>query len=332
LQGYLKFKEKDEELYEIDRPDISSNNWFVHTYLRFVVKVKKWFDMITVKEIYSGLIFILPILSNEKKRQKHLKKCISKIKKLMKKYQISQMVLAEELQQDETFMEGFQNNRKVERKVHILDGKKLITYLIKEIVEYISNKQGRTLELEDVHVLVKQDNLQYRENITFLASYFKTLNIVTPSLKNYQKLAKQLEEKQDIILTVTNNRKKSLKRAKWVINFDLSAEEIKKYTINRMATIIYLTKEGIYEESGFEGLHICKAGIDVSQEIKDFFEKQNLLNQCPITVLYESTIQCQKSFKQVKEQMRKDQVKIEKLYGRRGLLSEKEYQERKDIY
>ena len=332
MQGYLKFKEKDEELYEIDRTEISSNNWFAHTYLRFVVKVKKWFDMITVKEIYSGLIFILPILSNEKKRQKHLKKCISKIKKLMKKYQISQMVLAEELQQDETFMEGFQNNRKVERKVHILDGKKLITYLIKEIVEYISNKQGRTLELEDVHVLVKQDNLQYRENITFLASYFKTLNIVTPSLKNYQKLAKQLEEKQDIILTVTNNRKKSLKRAKWVINFDLSAEEIKKYTINRMATIIYLTKEGIYEESGFEGLHICKAGIDVSQEIKDFFEKQNLLNQCPITVLYESTIQCQKSFKQVKEQMRKDQVKIEKLYGRRGLLSEKEYQERKDIY
>lgn len=332
MQGYLKFKEKDEELYEIDRLDISSNNWFVHTYLRFVVKAKKWFDMITVKEIYSGLIFILPILSNEKKRQKHLKKCISKIKKLMKKYQISQMVLAEELQQDETFMEGFQNNRKVERKVHILDGKKLITYLIKEIVEYISNKQGRTLELEDVHVLVKQDNLQYRENITFLASYFKTLNIVTPSLKNYQKLAKQLEEKQDIILTVTNNRKKSLKRAKWVINFDLSAEEIKKYTINRMATIIYLTKEGIYEESGFEGLHICKAGIDVSQEIKDFFEKQNLLNQCPITVLYESTIQYQKSFKQVKEQMRKDQVKIEKLYGRRGLLSEKEYQERKDIY
>lgn len=332
MQGYLKFKEKDEELYEIDRTEISSNNWFAHTYLRFVVKVKKWFDMITVKEIYSGLIFILPILSNEKKRQKHLKKCISKIKKLMKKYQISQMVLAEELQQDETFMEGFQNNRKVERKVHILDGKKLITYLIKEIVEYISNKQGRTLELEDVHVLVKQDNLQYRENITFLASYFKTLNIVTPSLKNYQKLAKQLEEKQDIILTVTNNRKKSLKRAKWVINFDLSAEEIKKYTINRMATIIYLTKEGIYEESGFEGLHICKAGIDVSQEVKDFFEKQNLLNQCPITVLYESTIQCQKSFKQVKEQMRKDQVKIEKLYGRRGLLSEKEYQERKDIY
>ena len=135
MQGYLKFKEKDEELYEIDRPNISSNNWFVHTYLRFVVKVKKWFDMITVKEIYSGLIFILPILNNEKKRQKHLKKCISKIKKLMKKYQISQMVLAEELQQDETFMEEFQNNRKVEKKVHILDGKKLITYLIKEMVE-----------------------------------------------------------------------------------------------------------------------------------------------------------------------------------------------------
>lgn len=332
MQGYLKFKEKDEELYEVDMSNIPSNNWFVHHYLGFVVKIKKWLHMITVKEIYSGLIFILPIFNTEKKRQRYLRRCTKKIKKLMKKYQISQMVLAEELQQDETFMKEFQNNREVERKVHILDGRRLMFYLIKEIVEYISSKQGRTIELEDIYVVVKQDNSQYEENIAFLASYFKTLNIVTPSLKTYQKLAKQLEEKQDIILTVTNNKKKSLKRAKWIINFDLSAEEIKKYTINRTATMIYLAKEGVYEANSFEGLHICQAGIDVSQEIKEFFEKQHLLNQCPITVLYESTIQDKKSFKQVKEQMKKDQVKIEKLYGRRGVLAEKEYQKLESTY
>lgn len=326
MQGYLKFKEKEEELYEVNIPDISTKNWFVRAYFGLVVKIKKWFHVMTVKEIYSGLIFILPILSSEKNLPKHLKKCIPKIRKLMRKYQISQMVLAEELRQNETFMKEFQNEREVEKKIHILDGTRIMFYLIKEIIEYIASKQGRTIELEDIYILAKQDSSQYKENILFLAQNFKMINMVSPSLKSYQKLAKQLEEKQDIIITVTNNKKKSLKRARWIVNFDLSTEEIKKYTINRDATIIYLTKEGIYEGNGFEGLHICKADIDVSKETKEEFEKQNLLKQYPITILYESTIQGKKNFKQIKEKMKKDQVEIEKLYGRRGILAEKEYQ------
>ncbi len=332
MQGYLKFKEKDEELYEIDIIEEPSDKkvkrliqLLIHSYLGLVVKIKKWFHIITVKEIYSGLIFILPILSSEKGMQKHLKKCIPKIKKLMKKYQISQVVLAEELRQNELLMQIFQNNSNTERKIHILDGKEVMFYLIKEIVEYISIKQEKTIELEELYLLIKQDNYQYQTNILSLAEHFKNINIVTPSLKTYQKLAKQFEEKYDIIIPITNNKKKSLKRAKWVINFDLNAEEIKKYAINRTATIIYLNKEEIYEESSFEGLHICHAGIDISQEIKDFFDHQGLLNQCPITILYESIIQNKKSFKQVKEQMKRDCVKIEKLYGRRGILSDKEY-------
>lgn len=332
MQGYLKLKEKDEELYEISVAMEPSNNWIkkcisllIYSYLGLVVKIKKWFHIITVKEIYSGLIFILPIFSSDKKLQNQLRKCIPKVKKLMKKYQISQIVLAEKLQQNEIFMQEFQNNREVERKVHILDEKEMMFYLIKEIIEYISQKQGKTIQLEDLYLLVKQDSNQQQANILFLAQNFKNINIITPSLKSYQKLAKQLEEKYDIIVTVTNNKRKSLKRAKWVINFDLSAEEIKKYTINRTAIIVYLTKEGVYEENSFEGLHICKAEIDISQDIKTFFEQQNLLSQYPITVLYESILEDKKSFNKVREQIKKDNVKIEKLWGRRGILTDKEY-------
>lgn len=331
MQGYLKLKEKDEELYEIDLQEAKSSlqilsHFFMRIYLGLVVKIKKWFHIITVKEIYTGLIFILPVFQNEKNLQQHLKKCILKVKKLMKKYQISQMVLAQVLQQNESFMQEFQDNRQVETKVHILDGKRLMSYLIKDIIEHIASKQGRTIELEDIYVLVKQDSMQYRENIAFLAQHFKTVNIITSCLKNYQKLAKQLEEKQNIIVTVTNNKKKSLKRAKWIVNFDLSSEELRKYAINRTATILYLTKEGVYEENSFEGIHICQAGIDVSQEIKQFFETQHLLKQCPLTILYESTIQKTQNLRQIREKLKKDQVRIEKLYGKRGVLSEREYQ------
>lgn len=332
MQGYLKLQEAEEELYEVNVPEKPSDNWLKQvpyfltcSYLKLVVKIKKWLHIITVKEIYLGLIFILPIANLEKNGQRQLKKCIPKVKRLMKKYHVQQIVLAEELRTNEMFLQEFQSNRKVEEQVHILDGTGMMPYLVKDIVEFISQKQGRTPELEDLYLLIKKEDYSYKDNIVFLAQHFKTVNIVTTSLKAYQKFAKQLEEKQDIIVTVTNNKKKSLKRARWIINFDLMTQEIQKYTINRNATIIYLNKQGIYEQNNFEGLHICQAGIDVSQEIKGFFEKQHLLNQCSLTILYESTIEKGKSFRKVIEGIQKDKVKVKRLYGRRGILAEKEY-------
>lgn len=354
MQGYLKLKETDEELYEVKLSgklcerklaekeiNISDFNikkakyniwssmiyFLIQLYLGLVVKIKKWFNIITVKEIYSGLIFILPISQaqcrNIYQKQK-LKKCIPKLKRLMNRYQITRLVLSEELQDDETFLREFQKKQSIEKQIHILDGRELMPYLIKEIVEYISKKQGKTIELEDLYLLIKQDKEQYKENISFLAQYFKTINIITPCLKTYQNLANYLEEKYNTMITVTNNKKKSLRKAKWIINFDLSAEEMKKYTIYRTSIIIYLEKDEIYQNSSFGGLHICNAGIDVSQEIKEYFTKENLINQNSITVLYESMISNRRGFFKTKEQMEKDKVRIEKLYGNRGILSDVE--------
>ena len=120
MQGYLKFKETDTELYEVDVPEKPSGNWLQQliyfltcTYLNLIVKIKKWFHIITVKEIYSGLIFILPISNIEKSEQKQLKKCIPKVKRLMKKYNVQQIVLAEELRKIYFFFQEFKNNIKL---------------------------------------------------------------------------------------------------------------------------------------------------------------------------------------------------------------------------
>ena len=334
MQGYIKLKETDEELYEINfnfkkQEKINRKNFImyivyflIHTYLNVIVQIKKYFHIITVKEIYSGLIFILPF-SKQNNMEKQLKKCIPKIKRLMKKYNIYILVLSDALQKNESFLSNFQNDRILEKKVHILDGKEMMPYLIKEIIEYILQKKGKITKLEDLYLLIKQERSEYKENIAFLSQFFKTINIVTPCLKSYQKFANQLEEKQSAIITVTNNKRKSLRKAKWVVNFDMPADEMKKYTIYQTSTIIYLEKNGVYEGNAFEGLHICKAGIDVSQEIKDFFIKEHLLKQFSITILYESTL-INKKFLSVKEQMKKNQVKIAKLYGRRGILQEEE--------
>ncbi len=334
MQGYLKFKETDEELYEVNVPKPSNllshvAHFIILTYLNLVVFIKKCLNIITVKEIYSGLIFILPISNCESKklgRCKKLQKCIPKLKKIMKKYQISNLILSEDLKNNEEFMQSFCQRCVIEKQVHILDGKGLMPYLIKEIIEYILKNQNKNTLLEDLYILVKENNSKYKENIAFLSQYFKTINIVTPCIKSYQKLANQLEEKYNTMITVTNNKKKSLRKAKWIVNIDMPSEETKKYTIYRTATIIYLEKDDVYKGYAFEGLHICKAGIDVSSQIRDFFAEQYLLNQCPITVLYESTLSNNSNICKIKKQMEKDMVKVNKLYGIRGELSEQEFE------
>lgn len=338
MQAYIKFKETDDELYEVNMPIFKEEKQsiltkvekvFLQIFFLIVVKIKKYLHIITIKQIYTGYIFILPISSMKEKTQydfeKQLKKCIIKVKRLMKQYNISTIILSEELKNNQIFIQKFQDNRDVKRQVKILDGTGLMPYLIQEIIEYISQKHGQRAELEDIYILISQDKIGYKENIAFLTQHFKTINIVTPCLSSYQKLADQLEEKYNAMITVTNNKKKSLRKAKWIVNFDMSTEEMKKYTVYRTSTIIYLNKNDIYEENTFEGLHICNAGIDVSQEVKDFFTKQYLINQCPITILYESTINQKSNMRLIKEQMRKDQVKINRLYGRRGALSEAEF-------
>lgn len=341
MQGYLKFKENDEELYETEiyqkiqqkkkettkymKHIFSIISFIVKMYLNLIVYIKKCFYIITVKEIYSGLIFILP-------HKKQVKRYIPKLKKLMKNYKISTLVLAEELRNNETFLKEFQKDRTVEKQIHILNGKEIMPYLIQEIIQYILQKQGRTTALEDLYLLIKKENSTYKENIAYLTQHFKTVNIVTPCLKAYQNLANQLEEKYNTMITVTNNKKKSMRKAKWIVNFDMQESEIKKYTIYRTATIMYLENSELYKENTFNGIHICRAGIDVSEEIKDFFQKQNLLNQCPITILYESTIIKKRNFNLIKEQMKKDKVKINTLYGTRGILSKIDYEKVKESY
>ena len=324
MQTYIKLKDTNEELYEMK---LEKQNkiiyFFMHIYLEFVVLIKRILHLITVKEIYNGLILIIPF-SKEENAPKNLKKCIPKIKRLMQKYQISTIVLSDEIRQNKEFLEYFQNNRIMEKNVNILDGKEIMPYIIKEIIEYILNLQNKDIKFEDLYIMLKQDKTEYKENIAFLSQFFKTINIITPNLKSYQNLANKLMEKYGVILTVTNNKKKSLRKAKWIVNFDMTAEEIKKYTIYQKSTIIYLGRNGIYEGNAFEGIHICKAGIDISEEIKHNFRKQFLLSQFSVTVLYESILINKISFNAVRDQMTKDRLKITNLYGIRGVLSEEE--------
>lgn len=208
-----------------------------------------------------------------------------------------------------------QINLPISRKVKLLNGKGLMPYLIKEILEYIMEKQNTKTQLEDIYFCIKESNPIYIQNIYNLTPYFKTVNIITPNITKFQKMADKIEEAEGSMITIINNKKKSLKKAQWIVNFDFTKEELKSYTIFRRAIILAIKSDGEYDNICFEGALIQKAKIDTSTEIKEFFERYHLLGNCSLEVLYESLINEKQGLIKVKQKMEQDQIKVIKLYG-----------------
>ncbi len=324
MLGYLKLQTNEEELYEANYLKIlqQKNNiisklqyYICMCYYKILVKIKYFFNIVTVKQIYEAYLFILPFEKIENKTK--IRKCLEKVKKIMIKYNIQSLVVEEKLKKCEVFNKIIENENK---KIHILDGRGIMPYLIKEIIEFALEKQEIKTETENLYICAKKCTNICVENIYYLIHYFKTINIVTPNIKQFQKIADKIEQQENIIITVTNNKKKSLKKSKLIVNFDFEQQEINKYTIFREATILTINENGFYESKTYSGIQIRKAGINTSNVIKEFFNKYNLLEDCSLTTLYESLINKKQSLEFVKEKLKKDEVCINALYGKNGIL------------
>lgn len=324
MTGYLKLKSIENELYESEYlNELENKKAFISRmqyhickyYYKFLAKIKYYLNIITVKQVYNAYILILPLKSISENNR--MKKCINNVQKIIKQYNIQTLVIEEKLKKNPVIGQMIQNE---EKKVHILDGRGVMPYLVKEIFEFLLEKYNTKLEMEDLCICVKEYKPLYIDNILHLLHYCKNINIITKNIKQFQTLADKIEEKENIIITVTNNKKKSLKKSKLIVNFDFEEEELKKYTIFREAIILTINENGFYESSTYSGIQIRNVEIDTSEDIKEFFSKYNLLKGCSLTTLYESLMNKKENFEQIKSRMEADEIRIIKLYGKNGIL------------
>ena len=342
--GYVKLKSENKELYKNNFLEKLKNkntslsklqHNICYFFYKFIVFIKYIGNIITVKQIYNSYIFIFPF--NNKNITKHkLKKCMKKLQKKIPKYKVNTLALSNELKKQVKIEENSKLTKYLKEytkpakyinknndSVKYLKENSLMPYLIQEILSYILELAKKRTEFEDLYICIKEISTFYIENIYYLSNYFKTINIITPNIKNFQKISDQLE-KNGVLITVTNNKEKSLRKAKLIVNIDFNKEEITKYTIYRRAIIISIKEEKICNNIGFEGLQIKQVEIDTSNEIKNIFKKHNLLENYPLCVLYNSILDETKSFENAKYQMKKDEIKIVKLYGNNGEISQNE--------
>ena len=281
---------------------------------------KKHFKRVNVREINNN--YIISIENKDKiKTKKKLVKCIQKLK-------INAVVFSKNLEgkfEDEIkeFIKKYYENS---INITILDGKKIMEYMQFEIIQYIMKKQGTNMKKEDIYIVFKEDkslNLKFLER--FIEN-FKTTNVVTNEIERMRNIQNNLLENEDILISVSNNKRKALKRAKYILNVNLNKEELEKYKINRNAIIINIRENIKYDNTIFDGINITNCEIALPDEYIEKFEI--LQEEFDLKKLYESILLNQninsRDMEKIYDKIRCDKVKIVALIGNNGKIGDQE--------
>ena len=204
----------------------------------FIWNIIKKLNFVHRKEIEENKkIYFVPNIDKEKV----YKKINKKLEKEKTETQKIQIILSKKLKQYQKYF----------KKYKIVDGKQTFIRGIEEILEKIL--QENPMEMQDIYILTNKYIEHSIYVIRKLAPKVKTINVITKEIEKYKNLEEVMQEK-GIAICVANNKKKSLKKAQIIINFDFSKEEINNYSMFRNAVLINLTQEKITNLKGFEGI------------------------------------------------------------------------------
>ena len=156
--------------------------------------------------------------------------------------------------------------------VQVLNGKKLMEFMEFQVVKYVLNKQKANMKEEEIYIVFKKSS---DIDLNFLKKFiekFRVVNIVTNDVERLKNVQDNLLENDGILISVSNNKRKALKRAKYILNINLNKEELSKYKINRNAIIINIREIVKYDSSGFEGININQIKIKCPDEFIEKFE------------------------------------------------------------
>ena len=174
---------------------------------------------------------IVPIC--EKTTSKQIEKLAQKTNKIINKLSNSKKVVLSKQAQEEVQFVNYLNSYGIQ----IANGRWLFEILLINIVEYLI--QMKKIEKVNISILINDLTEIELRNIKTLAIKYKTINIVTNHIEKFTKLEEKLQE-EGVIITITNNKKKSLMKSNIIINVDFPKELLNKYRIKEDSNIINL--------------------------------------------------------------------------------------------
>ena len=273
------------------------------------VLVAKMFNII---ELVEDKI-ILPVSSKEIIDNRKANTLVKRIKKILEKTDCKTVIVSKYLKGQEKFMELLNNYM-----INVIDGKWLFSVLSDRVLDYIVKKKNLKKEEVNVSFLVNKDYSDYLiENIKKVVNIYKSINIVTPNLGKFKKIERDILEKEGTMITVTNNKKKSLMRSKIILNFDFKTNEINKYNIPDDSIIVNFKGDVDINKKRFNGLNINDYEISYENSEEFDYDKSRLYFQKDI---YEAGIYKRQPYEFIERKINRDKVEVIELRGKRTYL------------
>ena len=267
---------------------------------------------IKVIENNNSITCLIPV--KESNNKKIILKWIKNLNNFLNKKELNYFIISNKLKQIELLNNSLYINKDNQ-------GKTLLKFMIDDVIKYICNIKNESVENQNIYFLVNNYSKDNLEIIKYLANKVKNINIVTNNLKKFLIFSDKIYNTNGIMCSVSNNKRKALSKANFIINLDFTEENIHKYNINRTAIFCNLA-QNINISKGFSGIMInglqIQENVTANQEIKNY----NLFNQ---TEIYTSIIDANEDFNSVKEKIIDDNIKIESLIGTKGALSKREF-------
>lgn len=278
------------------------------TWEKIKLKWREFRKMILVEHRGDSVFFLLPLTKKEKEK----KKIGNKLNRLLNKEGIQDIVFSKDCQGEveiRNFLYGSEKN--------LLDGKRLYKVMIDKILEYVIQELGMEKREAEVTFLMNENTEYNFYLIEKLARQIKRVNIVTNHIESFRKLEKKLYEEEGILITISNNKRRSLAKAQIIVNMDFPIELVNKFEIYPKAIWIGIDNVDQIKSKRFQGIYIT--GYHISWQGK---EKEEDFED---TVFYESLLWEKRKIKEWIDEINKDKVRIKTLIGRNGIIVKEEY-------
>ena len=251
----------------------------------------KLFDVITV----SSDKIILP---SAKKQTK----LAEKTKKILDMSNCRKVVLSKKVKEYLEYV-----NCLYSYQIDIADGKWLFEMLTLKALDFIVKCKELKKEEIAISILVNDLTEATLNNIKSIAKQYKRINIVTNHIEKYKKIEKMLFDDYGVMVTIVNNKKKSLTKSQIILNVDFPTDLINKYNIYEEAIILNLKRNVKITRKRFDGLCINDYQIAFPKARK---LDMDIVNKYDLVEVYEAEFYKKMPYKNVMEKLEKDGVEI----------------------
>ena len=270
--------------------------------------LKRAFNIITL----NGDKIILPITQEQKFTERQAQKLSNKIVKILDKTSCKKIVISKKTKSEQNFI-----NYLYTYNLQIPTGNWLFEVLSYDTLDYIIKKKSMKKEETQISILINYLSEYTIANLKKLVKEYKRVNIVTNNFSRFKNIEKEILDKYGIMITVTNNKKRSLLKSSIILNIDFPTELINKYNIYDEAIIVNICKDVKIKKKRFNGININDYEIKISNQKN---HDNDILQLYDFKDVYEATFYKRQPYGEIIKKLKKDGVYIEKLHASNSVL------------